>query len=217
MQDMIHHETVENKAPLADLDLEQMQGLTLEDLAQLHGQTEHTHSDQTNSEDSSDQDASQADSEDNDELANLLASSEPNLPESTFEIHPEKQLQQALIIGFGKEELHLDQKEDIETLQQHVNHLFQHDLPDTMQQLGQYLHAREQSNYLYSRLSELTQQRSSANEIIQAGKQIEALERILQNGQPQAQELQALEQKLLQFEQVISRYRELCQLAQQIQ
>lgn len=207
MQDMIHHETTENKAPLADLDLGQMQGLTLEDLAQLHGQP-----DQTNSEEAPEPDESQTVSEDSDESDN----SNPYLPESIAEIHPEKQLQQALIIGFGKEELHLDQKEDIETLQQHVNHLFQHDLPDTMQQLGQYLHAREQSNYLYSRLSELTQQRSSANEIIQAGKQIEALERILQSGQPQAQDLQALEQKLSQVEQVIVRYRELCQLAQQI-
>lgn len=181
------------KAPLAETDLSQLQGLTLEDLDRLHSTQ-----------------PAEAQSEPPAEDAQPDWVSEMQGPSI------EKQLREALVINLGSEDLHLDQKDDLYQLNQALNKLFQNTLPESMLRLSQYLHAREQSNHLYDKLSELSSKRGAATEIIQTAKQIEQVEKVLQQDRPQAEKYQALDSQLSQLEQLTQRYRQIFALAQEL-
>lgn len=194
---------IQSDAPLAETDLTQVQGLTLEDLARMHG--DDTSSLEVSSE-ATPADASQE--EDSSE------SGQAPWQEETQSV--DRRLRQALILSLGQEEVHLDQKDDLRQITAQAVELFQETLPDTMQRLGQFLHAREQTEHLYDRLTELSNNRGAASEIIQTAKQIEALEKVQQQDQIDQQELNRLDQQLAQMKRVVSRYREICALAMEL-
>ncbi|HEY9842982.1 MAG TPA: hypothetical protein V6D23_21120 [Candidatus Obscuribacterales bacterium] len=200
----------EPKAPLAEADLSELQGLTLEDLARLHGDSvEDTPVTMEMSEQSEEPIES--------DVALELQAHAGNMPAWVDEVPaPDKQLRQALVLSLGNEEVHLDQKDDLRRITHQAGELFQDTLPGAMQRLSQFLHAREQSDHLYDRLAELSSKRGAAVEIIQTAKQIENLEKVLESEKLYGDELYKLEAELEQFEQVIGRYREIFRLAQQL-
>lgn len=203
-------EYMTDPAPLAEADVSQFQNLTLEDLALMHGD------------------------EMPDAPATLEMSDQPDMPieaDLALELQAhagnqpgwsddgpsvDRRLRQALVMSLGQDEVHLDQKDDLRQLSQFAVKLFQETLPNTMQSLGQFLHAREQSEHLYDKLAELSSRRGSAQEIIQTAKQIENFEKVLQGEQLNHQEISRLEGELEQIGQVIARYREILALAREM-
>lgn len=193
-------------APLADADLSEMQGLTLEELTRLHGE-------------SVDEPAATLETDEQDD--NLTESEvgfalQEHAGQAEFEAPVDRRLRQALVISYGGEEVHLDQKDDLRVISSQAVNLFQETLPESMQRLGQFLHAREQTEHLYDRLSELSNNRGAAAEIIQTAKQIESFDKQLQQEQLEVSQFSKLDAELAQFEQVIASYRKICALAVQL-
>lgn len=203
-------------APLAHADLEQLQGLTLEDLEGLHGDGSDDEQIAPTTLEMSAQDVEQLESAVGFEMQ-AHAGQVPTWAEDLNEgVSPDKQLRSALVLSLAGEEVHLDQKDDLREISNQVVKLFQETLPASMQRLSQFLHAREQSDHLYDRLSELSTKRGSALEIIQTAKQIENMEKVLQGDRQSNAEIAALDQELAQMAQVINGYREICRIAQEL-
>lgn len=201
-----------DQAPLAHADIDEMQNLTLEDLARLHG--EDLPESPTTLELSD-----QADAPIESDLALELqahAGQQPAWADDLPSPSHDRLLRKALVMSLDGEEVHLDQKDDQRRICQAAVQLFQDSLPTAMQSLLQFLHAREQSDHLYDRLSELSNSRGAATEIIQTAKQIENVEKILQGERPDAAQIGKLEQDLAQLAEVVERYLEICRLARSL-
>ncbi|MGV3523572.1 MAG: hypothetical protein ACO1RX_05075 [Candidatus Sericytochromatia bacterium] len=196
-------------APLAQTDLSSLSGLTLEDLDRLHGDPalppSTLETDMPGPEAQSEADLAEA--QQGVDTGNWLEDMAPT---------PEQELRKALLLTLEGEQYHLDQKDDLRRLAPLTQTLLETRLPEALQRLGQWLHAREQSNHLYDRLAELSERRGAAATIIQTAKQIETVEKSLQGDQVPAAELEQLDQDLAQLAELIDRYRAICQLAQQL-
>jgi len=174
-----------SQAPLAHADLSNTQGLTLEELTQMH----------------------EAHAPDN---AN--GSYDENTPpeEHWITSHektaPEQDLKRALELELEHDTFQLDQKDDLLDLSGRAVTLFQKTLPETMNSLSKTLHAREQINLLYDRLSDLSEKRGAATNIIQTARQIENLESILQQEQVGSENLLSVQSEINVLIQILQRY-----------
>lgn len=196
-------------APLAQTDLSSLSGLTLEDLDRLHGDNalppSTLEADVPGPEAQSEADLAEA--QQGVDTGNWLEDMAPT---------PEQELRKALLLTLEGEQYHLEQKDDLRRLAPLTQTLLETRLPEALQRLGQWLHAREQSNHLYDRLAELSERRGAAATIIQTAKQIETVEKSLQGDQVPAAELKQLDHDLAQLAELIARYRAICQLAEQL-
>ncbi len=199
-------------APLAHADVDQLQGLTLEELEQLHGENIQQITDGPTTLEVT-QDPGLLESAVGFELQ-AHAGQVPTWAEDLKEgVSADKQLRSALVMTLGSEEVHLDQKDDQREIANRAHKLFQDTLPTSMQRLGQFLHAREQSDHLYDRLSELSTKRGAAMDIIQTAKQIENMEKVLQGDKLSETEIAAIDAELSQMAEVIANYRKICKIA----
>ena len=199
-------------APLAEADMTQLQGLTLEDLDRLHGEPIEA---EPNTLEMSAQTDAPLESAIGFELQ-AHAGHTPDWDETAIDNSPDQQLRQALVLSLESGEIRLDQKDDLRQLGQSADKLFQTSLPGAMQRLSQYLHAREQSDHLYERLAELSSRRGAAMEIIQTAKQIEQMEKVLSEDKLDSQEIFQLEREVGQLAEVLARYQELFRLAREL-
>ncbi len=164
-------------APLADADLTQVQGLTLEDLTRMHDNEDLPNEPSSTLE----MDPVNEFVEESDlalEHHGLLAETEAWVEELQAP-RPLKLLKQAMLLKRESGDLHLDQLDDIRRVQNVSQEVFSHYLPDLMQRLGKVMHAHEQIAILYDRLSELSEKRGAATTIIETAKQVESLEKTL--------------------------------------
>lgn len=178
-------------APLAHADLSNTQGLTLDDLTRMH----------------------QAHSQDKTPHSEPEVSAQPESPsseehwEQTYQKSaPEQNLKRALELELEHDTFQLDQKDDLIALSDRASNLFQKTLPNTMERLSKTLHAREQINVLYDRLSDLSERRGAATNIIQTAKQIETLEAVLHKEQVEPQNLDAVQAEIHVLLQILQRY-----------
>ena len=164
-------------APLADADLTQVQGLTLEDLTRMHD-NEELPSEPPNT---LEMDIINEFIEESDlalEHHGLVEETEAWV-EDLQAPRPLKQLKQAMLLQRESGDLHLDQLDDIRRIHKVSQEVFTTYLPDLMQRLGKVMHAHEQIAILYDRLSDLSEKRGAATTIIETAKQIESLEQTL--------------------------------------
>lgn len=162
-------------APLADADLSQVQGLTLEDLTRMHDNEE------LEPPNTLELDLINEFVEESDlalEHHGLLAETESWVDDLQAP-RPLKQLKQAMILQRESGDLHLDQLDDIRRIQNVSQQVFASYLPDLMQRLNKVMHAHEQIAILYDRLSELSVKRGAATTIIETARQVENLEKTL--------------------------------------
>lgn len=185
----------EAHAPLAEADLTQVQGLTLEDLTRMHGG-----------------DSPQAPSEEAFAPNSASGTEEPEEPH--WMENENQNLQQALHLELEQDSFQLDQRDDLQALAERANALFQHKLPETMERLSKSLHAQEQISHLYTRLSELSEQRGAAATIIQTARQIENLEQLLQKEQVDSEKIQTVQNEIEVFQQILQQYTQVFQLLQ---
>jgi len=178
----------ETQAPLAETDLTQHVGLTLEDLSRLHGEP------------ASDETALELDTESTQITEEMAAEASVQTPEAL--------LKAALQLELDGEIFQLDQSDDLQYFAKTGSHLLNKSLPELMQRLGRQLYAREQTHLLYERLSELSQQRGAAADIIQLAKQIETLEKQQQTEQISIHERAQVLADLNQVTQILQRYQE---------
>ncbi|MBF2053561.1 MAG: hypothetical protein IGS03_08870 [Candidatus Sericytochromatia bacterium] len=188
----------ESHAPLAEADLTQASGLTLEDLTRLHEShilPAETAVTETEAE-------AEAEAEGEDALALNAPASRP------------ADLRQALTLDLAGESYQLDQQDDLKHFQQQSQQLLGHDLPALMTQLGHYLHAQEQLQILYDRLALLSEQRGAASEIMQLARQIENFEKQLQQARFEPRQLQQQEQSIHELGAVLNAYHQVLQALQ---
>lgn len=190
-------DTLHETAPLAETDISDLEGLTLEDLTRLHALEE---------------DSPPPVSIDNEYVTSESAESaelaeNPQAWVEEMQDNPsQRKLKSALLFESNHETYHLEQGDDIRRLAQRSQQLFQSSLPELMQSLSQRFHAQEQLNILYDRLSELSESRSGASQLLQTAKQIESMEKVLQEEQISSNDQHTVRQELALLTAVLQRY-----------
>lgn len=179
-------------APLAEADLTQASGLTLEDLTRLH--ESHVLP--------ADERLTDTEAENEDELALVASDTSP------------ADLRQALTLELAGETYQLDQQDDLKHFQQQAQQLLGQDIPALMTQLGHYMHAQEQLQHLYDRLAALSEQRGAASEIMQLARQIENFEKQLEQARFEPGQLQQQAQALNEMGLVLNAYHQVLQALQ---
>lgn len=197
-------------APLAETDLSQIQGLTLEDLTRMH-----------NNEELPDEPATTLELDPINEFVEesdlalqhhgLLAETEAWGADLQTP-RPLKQLKQAMVLHAPGGDLHLDQLDDIRRIQHVSEQVFSNYLPDLMQRLGKVMHAHEQIGILYDRLSELSEKRGAAVTIIETAKQIESFEKTLASDTVGEEETGVISQELNFLVQALQGYQSILKL-----
>lgn len=229
---------LQSPAPLADVDLpaaaQGAQGLTLEDLEQWHsGVTPET---SALAEVPLDDLASELDYALNTEpptpkvvkvhkteteeaveaaeqTSELDSASESNLEPS---LEPDaEQAMEALLSAFqfqqGNQRYALNKRDDLRRLTKQSELLLQR-LPQYLDRLVQVLHAQEQCQRLYDRLSDLSEKRGAAALIIQTARQIEVLEKNLKEKRFHAEELKKVQADLSAHQGLMERYQQIFDL-----
>lgn len=178
-------------APLAEADLTEVSGLTLEDLTRLH-------------------ESHALPGEDG------LAETESTADENLLARAGTPDLRQILTLDLAGESYQLDQQDDLKYFQQQAQQALGQDLPALMAQLGRYLHAQEQLQVLYDRLALLSEQRGAASDIMQAARQIESFEKQLQQERLDPQMLNRQDQLLAEVQAALGAYRQVLQALQDL-
>lgn len=225
---------LQSPAPLADVDLpsasQGVQGLTLEDLEQWHsGVTPETSAlsevplddlafelDHTlNTEPAAPKvvKVHKTETEEVLEAAAQIADQDSD-PESHLEPDAE-QAMEALLSAFqfqqGNQRYAMNKRDDLRRLTKQSELLLQR-LPQYLDRLVQVLHAQEQCQRLYDRLSDLSEKRGAAALIIQTARQIEVLEKNLKEKRFHAEELKKVQADLSAHQGLMGRYQEIFDL-----
>ena len=220
----------ENPAPLADASLQEMQGLSLDALEQMHAEAQPAPEAQPETpvvqqaEDVSASAESSAHPFFVHEEAPTVEASEP-VPEpaetviSEPEVHNEPMdesealteteevsLSALLSLDLEEDTYHLAQMDDLARFRHDAQHLFEQRLPQIMEKLSKTLHAHEQINHLYEQLAQLSSQRESAVKIMQTAKQIESMEEILASEQLPSDGIAQAYQDVLRMQKVLQAY-----------
>lgn len=135
---------------------------------------------------------------------------------SETELSETEQLKQALKFTQGNHRYALDKRDDLRRLSKQSELLFQR-IPQYVERLSQVMHAHEQCQLLYDRLSELSEKRGAANLIIQTARQIEVLEKNLKEKRFRREELKKMQEDLQLHQELTARYQQLFELTAQIE
>lgn len=226
----------ENAAPLAQADVDSMQGLTLDDLTRMHGQEDSSESsaetDEQQAAPSQDSIPTQAEvvqAGTDAQVENVEAEIESferevsDLPGVSDESSSEpaedtpsasSDLAQHLRLELEEDSYHLAQLDDLSRFAQDAKQLFEQHLPDIMGKLSKTLHAHEQINHLYAQLEQASSQRESATVIMQTARQIESMENILATEQVPPEDVQQAHHDVQRMQRILGAY---AQVLEQIQ
>ncbi len=129
---------------------------------------------------------------------------------------PLAELNRVLQFAQGSHRYALDKRDDLRRLAKQSELLFQR-IPQYLERLSQVMHAHEQCQLLYDRLSELSEKRGAANLIIQTARQIEVLEKNLKEKRFRREELKKIQQDLQFHQELTARYQQLFALSAEIE
>lgn len=127
-----------------------------------------------------------------------------------------KALKEALRFEQGNRRYALDKRDDLRRLAKQSELLLQR-APQYLERLSQVIHAHEQCQLLYDRLSDLSEKRGAATLIIQTARQIEVLEKNLKEKRFRREELKKIQQDLALHHELTLHYQQLFQQISQIE